>query len=105
MDIEGQATVDLQALLNYKAITDIVLTDNINHKRRVEGILEAGLTKNIEAIHSTSPIEAAGEASVIRADLGHHVNSLGIAASTLVALAQQLMKGAQTTKPETGAGS
>ena len=47
--LEGQATVDLQGLLNYKAITDMIITDAIGHKRRTEGILEAALTKNIEA--------------------------------------------------------
>ena len=101
MTIDGQATVDLQGLLNYKGITDIILTDNINHKRRVEGILEAGLTKNIEAIHSTSVSEAAGEASIMQAQVAPLLTTLGIAANALVATAQQLMKGAQTTPPAT----
>ena len=104
MDIEGQAVVDLQSLLNFKTITDIAITDSLNHKRRVEGILEAALCKNIEAIHGTSVAEGLGIAAANRSDLSKVVNELGLAADTLVAVGQQLMKGAQTTRPETGSG-
>ena len=101
MTIDGQATVDLQGLLNYKAITDMLITDAMGHKRRTEGILEAALTKNIEAVHGTSVSEGLGMATAMQGALPSQLASLGIAADALVATAQQLMKGAQSTPPVT----
>ena len=101
MSIEGQATVDLQGLLNYKAITDMIITDAIGHKRRTEGILEAALTKNIEAVHGTSVSEGLGMSTAMQGGLPSQIASLGMAAAALTSTAQQLMKGAQTTPPVT----
>ena len=71
-----------------------------SHQNRVNVIAEAFLAESVLARAGVDPSEAAGLKKVTESDLARTLADL--AAS--VAQIQQMMKGAQSTRPETGAG-
>lgn len=71
------------------------------HLARVQVIAEASLGQIVNRMNSLDPLEASAASRVHRTPSG----DAGIDAATVVSLAQQLMKGAQTTPPVTAAPS
>lgn len=83
---------------NFKAMAEMQLTNALAHQNRVNLIAESSLGTILERMNTLDVSEAAGVAGVVNADLAEIIGQL----SGAVANAQQLMKGAQTTLPETG---
>jgi hypothetical protein len=76
------------------------VTNALSHQNRLQLIAESSLGTILEKMNTLDVAEAAGVAGVINADLAEIIGQL----SGAVANAQQLMKGAQSTLPETGQG-
>jgi len=85
---------------NFKSMAEMQLTNSLAHQNRVNLIAESSLGTILERMNTLDVSEAAGVAGVVNADLAEIIGQL----SGAVANAQQLMKGAQTTLPETGGG-
>ncbi len=85
---------------NFKTMAEMQLTNALNHQNRVNVIAESSLGAILEKMNTLDPTEAAGVSGVVASDLAEVIGQL----SGAVANAQQLMKGAQTTQPETGNG-
>lgn len=76
------------------------LADTQAHRRRTEMISEASLAKGLELLYTVDPSEARGLRSL---GLGETMDSTATG-GVLTAMIQQAIKGAQTTRPETGGG-
>ena len=76
----------------------MVAVNATGHQNRLNLIAESSLGQILNTMNSLDPTEAASVSSVISSDLAKALANLGSA----VAGIQQLMKGAQTTIPETG---
>jgi hypothetical protein len=92
--------VEAVANSNFKAMAEMQLTNALAHQNRVNVIAESSLGTILERMNTLDPTEAAGVSGVVASDLAEVIGQL----SGVVANAQQLMKGAQTTLPETGQG-
>ena len=89
---------DAVANANFKAIAEMATINALHAQNRMQLISEASLGKILENMNTLDPTEAQGINTVISSDLAKKIGEL----SGAVASAQQLMKGAQTTLPETG---
>lgn len=106
------ATIDESQLqLNSKVILDLILQNTMAHnqgaladaqeaRRRQSMLGEAFLVQGVEKIHTMDPTQARGLRSLSQ---GEAVDSTATGA-VLTAIIQQAIKGAQSTRPETGAG-
>jgi len=83
---------------NFKTLAEQVATNTANHQHRLQLIAESSVGQILNRMNSIDPTEAAGIAAVSNAALAKEISQLNGA----VAAIQQMMKGAQTTKPETG---
>jgi len=83
---------------NFKTMAEMQVTNALAHQNRVNVIAESSLGTILERMNTLDPTESAGVSGVISADLAEKIGEL----SGAVASAQQLMKGAQSTPPETG---
>lgn len=90
--------VEAVANSNFKAMSEMQLTNALQHQNRVNVIAESSLGSILEKMNTLDPTEAAGVAGVVTADLAEVIGQL----SGAVASAQQLMKGAQSTPPQSG---
>ena len=90
----------LQAVANanFKTMSEMATINVLSHQQRLQLISEASLGKILENMNTLDPTESAGISGVISSDLAEKLGEL----SGAVAASQQLMKGAQTTPPETG---
>ena len=96
----NETILEAVANSNFKAMAEMQLTNALSHQNRVNLIAESSLGTILERMNTLDVSEAAGVAGVVNADLAEIIGQL----SGAVASAQQLMKGAQTTPPETGQG-
>jgi ABC-type transporter Mla subunit MlaD len=94
----SETIVDAVGNSNFKVMSEMQLTNTLNHQNRVNVIAEASLGTILERMNTLDPVEAGGVASVLSSDLAEKIGQL----SAAVASAQQLMKGANTTPQETG---
>ena len=90
--------VEAVANSNFKAMAEMQLTNALAHQNRVNVIAESSLGTILERMNTLDPTEAAGVSGVVASDLAEAIGQM----SAVVANAQQLMKGANTTLPETG---
>jgi len=90
--------VSAVANANFKSMAEMQLTNSLNHQARLQILAESSLGQVLERMNTLDPTESAGVSGVISADLAEKIGEL----SGAVASAQQLMKGAQSTPPETG---
>ena len=95
-----QGVLDAVTNSNFKSIAEMGTLNALAHQNRVNVIAEASLGTILERLNTLDPTEAAGVTAVQAGDLSEKLGEL----SAAVANAQQLMKGAQTTLPETGQG-
>ncbi len=70
----------------------------LGHRARLDLIAESSLGQILNRMNALDPSEAASISGVVSSDMAEKMGEL----SAAVANAQQLMKGAQTTLPETG---
>ena len=92
--------IEAVANSNFKTMAEMQVTNALSHQNRLQLIAESSLGTILERMNTLDVSEAAGVAGVVNADLAEIIGQL----SGAVANAQQLMKGAQTTLPETGQG-
>ena len=93
-----QGVVDAVTNANFKSIAELGTIGALGHRSRLDLIAESSLGQILNRMNALDPAEAASVATVVSADLGEKLGEL----SAAIANAQQLMKGAQTTQPETG---
>lgn len=76
----------------------IQATNAAAHQQRLQLLAESSLAQQLNRMNALDPEEAAAIEKVDTSDVGKKITELG----SQVAALQQLMKGAQTTLPETG---
>jgi len=77
--------VEAVANANFKAMAELGMQNTLAHQQRLQILSEKALAKSLESMDTTQATEMG--------DIGGVISSI-----------QQLLKGAQTTRPETGAG-
>jgi hypothetical protein len=90
--------IEAVANYNFKANAERSTQNMDAHQQRLQLLAEASLAQQLNRMNSLDPEEAAAISGVVSSDLAEKIGEL----SGAVASAQQLMKGAQTTLPETG---
>ena len=92
--------VDSVTNANFKAMAEMQVTNALQHQNRMNAIFESSIGQIVNKMNVLDPTEAASVATVTEAGLAEAISQLGGA----VAGIQQMLKGAQTTLPETGQG-
>ena len=92
--------VDAVSNYNFKANSERATQNMDAHQNRLQLLAEASLAQQLNRMNSLDPAEAAAISGVVSSDLADKVSQL----SAAVATSMQLMKGGQTTLPETGQG-
>lgn len=95
-----QGVLDAVTNSNFKSVAEMGTLNALSHQNRLNLIAEASLGQILEKLNTLDVAQAAGLTPVMSGDMGEKLGEL----SAAVANAQQLMKGAQTTLPETGQG-
>jgi len=85
---------------NFKSVSELGVLNALGHAKRLDLIAESSLGQILDRMNSLDPTEAAAISGVVTSDLSEKIGEL----SGAVASAQQMMKGAQTTLPQTGQG-
>ena len=83
---------------NFKSMAEIGMQNSLAHQNRLQILAEKSLAKSLEAMETIDVTEGLGIAAAQRGDLSKVIMDL----SAAVAGIQQMMKGAQTTIPQTG---
>ena len=92
-----QGVIDAVTNANFKSLAERIAVNAVSHDHRLQLIAEASIGQIVNRMNSVDPIQAASVARVHRTPSGDASTDVALA----VALAQQLMKGAQTTPPVT----
>jgi hypothetical protein len=92
--------VDSVTNANFKAMAEMQVTNALQHQNRMNAIFESSIGQIVNKMNVLDPTEAASVATVTEAGLAEAISQLGGA----VAGIQQMLKGAQTTLPDTGQG-
>lgn len=92
--------IEAVANYNFKSNSERGTQNMDAHQQRLQLLAEASLAQQLNKMNSLDPTEAAAISGVVSSDLPEKIGELAGA----VAASQQLMKGAQTTLPETGRG-
>lgn len=89
----------IEAVANYNFKTNAERSSqNMDaHQQRLQLLAEASLAQQLNRMNSLDPAEAASISGVVSSDMAEKMGEL----SGAVANAQQLMKGAQSTPPQT----
>lgn len=95
-----QGVLDAVTNANFKALAEQSTMNMLGHQHRLNLIAESSLGQILNRMNALDPSEAASISGVVSSDMAEKMGEL----SAAVASAQQLMKGAQTTLPETGQG-
>lgn len=95
-----QGVLDAVTNANFKSVAEMGTLAALGHANRLNLIAESSLGQILEKLNVLDVAQAAGVTATMSGDLGEKLGEL----SAAVANAQQLMKGAQTTLPETGQG-
>jgi len=95
-----QGVVDGVTNANFKTLAEMQTVNVLSHQNRLQMIAESSVGQILNKMNGLDPAEAASIGGVVRSDLSKDVAALGAAVSSI----QQMMKGAQTTLPETGQG-
>lgn len=93
-----QGVLDAVTNANFKSIAEMGTLNALAHQNRLNLIAESSLGQILNRMNALDPEEAAAISGVVSSDLAQKISEL----SGAVAATQQLMKGAQTTLPETG---
>ena len=95
-----QGVLDAVTNANFKSVAEQATINMLGHQQRLQLLAESSLGQILNKMNNLDPTEAAAIAGVVSSDLPEKIGELAGA----VASSQQLMKGAQTTLPETGQG-
>ena len=95
-----QGVLDAVTNGNFKTVAEMGTLNALGHQNRLNLIAESSLGQILNRMNALDPSEAASISGVVSSDMAEKMGEL----SAAVASAQQLMKGAQTTLPETGQG-
>ena len=95
-----QGVLDAVTNSNFKSVAEMGTINALGHQNRLNLLAEASLGQILNRMNSLDPTEAAAISGVVSSDLSEKLGEL----SGAVANAQQLMKGAQSTPPETATG-
>ena len=95
-----QGVVDGVTNANFKTLAEMQTVNILGHQNRLQMIAESSVGQILNKMNGLDPAEAASIGGVVRSDLSKDVAALGAAVSSI----QQMMKGTQTTLPETGQG-
>lgn len=95
-----QGVVDGVTNANFKTLAEMQTVNVLSHQNRLQMIAESSVGQILNKMNGLDPAEAASIGGVVRSDLSKEITAL----SAAVASIQQMMKGAQTTLPETGQG-
>ncbi len=104
-----QGVVDSVTNANFKTVAEAasvglaqamaVQAQNLaSHQQRLNLLAESSLAQMLNKMNALDPEEAASISKVEKSDLGKIISELG----SQIAGLQQMLKGAQTTLPETG---
>ena len=93
-----QGVLDAVTNANFKSLAEMGTIGLLGHRARLDLIAESSLGQILNRMNALDPSEAASISGVVSSDMAEKMGEL----SAAVANAQQLMKGAQTTLPETG---
>ncbi len=93
-----QGVLDAVTNANFKSLAEMGTIGALGHRARLDLIAESSLGQILNRMNALDPSEAASISGVVSSDMAEKMGEL----SAAVANAQQLMKGAQTTLPETG---
>jgi len=94
----NDTVIEAVANYNFKSNSERATQNMDAHQQRLQLLAEASLAQQLNRMNSLDPTEAAAISGVVSSDLAEKIGEL----SGAVASAQQLMKGAQTTIPQTG---
>jgi hypothetical protein len=83
---------------NFKTLGEAVAVNSAAHQNRLNILAESSLGQILNKLNSLDPTEAASVSTVVKSELPKAIADLGAA----IAGIQQMMKGAQSTPPETG---
>ena len=95
-----QGVLDAVTNGNFKTVAEMGTLNALGHQNRLNLIAESSLGQILNRMNALDPSEADSISGVVSSDMAEKMGEL----SAAVASAQQLMKGAQTTLPETGQG-
>jgi hypothetical protein len=95
-----QGVLDAVTNSNFKAMAELGTQIALGHHNRLNLLAEASMGQMLNKMNSLDPTEAVAIRDVATSDLAEKLGELG----GMVASLQQLMKGAQTTLPQTGEG-
>lgn len=93
-----QGVLDAVTNANFKSVAEQATINMLGHQQRLQILAESSLGQILNKMNNLDPAEAASISGVVSADMAEKIGEL----SAAVANSQQLMKGAQTTLPETG---
>ena len=93
----NDSIIDAVANYNFKANAERSTINADSHQNRLQLLAEASLAQQLNKMNSLDPTEAAAISGVVGSDLSEKLAEL----SGAVASSQQLMKGAQSTPPQT----
>jgi len=92
-----QGVLDAVTNANFKSLAEMGTINALGHQNRLNLLAESSLGQILNRMNALDPSEAAAIGGVVSSDMGEKLGEL----SAAVANAQQLMKGAQSTPPET----
>ena len=81
---------------NFKTAAEMATQNMIAHQNRIQVLAEKALAKSLESMDTLNVTEGLGIAAAQRGDLSKTIADLAAAVSSI----QQMLKGAQTTPPE-----
>lgn len=90
--------IEAVANYNFKANAERQTVNADAHQARLFLLAESSLAQQLNKMNTLDPTEAAAISGVVSSDMAERISEL----SAAVANSQQLMKGAQSTNPETG---
>ena len=95
-----QGVVDSVTNANFKTLAEMQVSNLLGHQNRLQLIAESSVGQILNKMNGLDPTEAASIEKVDNSGLARNIDQLGSAVAGL----QQMLKGAQTTLPETGQG-
>jgi len=85
---------------NFKILAESATQNMVSHQNRLNMLAESSLAQMLNKLNGLDPTEASAVKTVSEAGLSQQLAEMGGA----IAGIQQMLKGAQSTLPETGQG-
>ena len=85
---------------NFKVLAESATQNMVSHQNRLNMLAESSLAQMLNKINGLDPTESAAIVTVDQSGLSKQMADMGMAIASI----QALLKGAQTTNPQTGQG-